>query len=540
MNGRRFWRCIMYPKIDEPQRYAAALYLRLSKDDETKDEYSESIKNQKSLLEGYAEKEHLNIFDVYIDDGYSGTSTKRPDLQRMIEDISNKKVNMVITKDLSRLSRNHIDTGYFLESFFPEKNVRYIALTDGYDTEIDGYTSELAMFKGMFNDMYARDISRKITSVKRDKQKKGLFIGGKAPYGYKKSPTDKNYLIIDEETADNVRYIFQLALDGKSCRQIAMTLNAENIPTPALYANIKPSEKQGAFSGLWSSERISDMLQNEVYIGNMVQGRVQKLSHKSDSCHKLPKEKWTIVENTHEPIIDKETFEKVGLLIKSRVKTRSRKYDYLLKGLVYCNECGSLLGVMNRKLASGEMLYFICRTYQRFTAYQKCTCHCIRVEDVTNAVIEQVRNVCQQFLNRLDMAEINDETQKFLQAEKKRQEKDAADLKSKLKAVESKIDKIYDDKLSDNISNEMFQRFYQKFSDEQSVLREKIRELENSDEKEIELSLEKVRELVIQFLNAEEYSKELLVSLIERIELTEKKEVLIYFRFKELEAPDHL
>jgi len=138
------------------------------------------------------------------------------------------------------------------------------------------------------------------------------------------------------------------------------------------------------------------------------------------------------------------------------------------------------------------------------------------------------------------MAEINDETQKLLQAEKKRQEKDAADLKSKLKAVESKIDKIYDDKLSDNISNEMFQRFYQKFSDEQSVFREKIRELENSDEKEIELSLEKVRELVTQFLNAEEYSKELLVSLIERIELTEQKEVLIYFRFKELDAPDHL
>ena len=530
----------MYPKIDEPQRYSAALYLRLSKKDEKKDKYSESIKNQKSLLEGYADKEHLNIFDVYIDDGYSGTSIKRPDLKRMLEDISNKKVNMVITKDLSRLSRNHIDTGHLLETFFPEKKVRYIALTDGYDTEIDGYTSELAMFKSMFNDLYTRDISRKIISIKRDKQKKGLFIGGKAPYGYKKSPTDKNHLIIDEETADNVRYIFQLALNGKSCRQIAMTLNAENIPTPAMYANIKPSEKRGAFSGLWSSERISEMLQNEVYIGNMVQGRVRKLSHKSDSCYKLPKEKWTVVENTHEPIIDKDTFEKVGLLIKSRVKTRSRKYDYLLKGLVYCNECGSLLGVMNRKLASGEMLYFVCRTYQRFTAYEKCTCHCIRVEDVTNAVIEQVRNVCQQFLSRLDMAEINDETQKLLRSEKKRQEKDAADLKNKLKTIEAKIDKIYDDKLSDNISNEMFQRFYQKFCEEQSVLREKIQELESSDEKEIELNLENIKGLVTQFLNAEEYSKELLVSLIERIELKENKEVLIYFRFKELNVPEHL
>ncbi len=530
----------MYPKIDEPHNYSAALYLRLSKDDEKKDKYSESIKNQRSLLEGYASQENLNIFDVYIDDGYSGTSTKRPDLNRMLEDISNKKVNMVITKDLSRLSRNHIDTGYLLENFFPEKNVRYIALTDGYDTETDGYTSELAMFKGMFNDLYARDISRKITSIKRDKQKKGLFIGGKAPYGYKKSPTDKNTLIIDEETADNVQYIFQLALDGKSCRQIAMILNAENIPTPALYANIKPSEKQGAFSGLWSSERISEMLQNEVYIGNMVQGRVQKLSHKSDSCHKLPKEKWTVVENTHEPIIDKVTFEKVGLLIKSRVKTRSRKYDYLLKGLVYCHECGSLLGVMNRPLASGEMLYFICRTYQRFTAYHQCTCHCTRVEDVTNVVIEQVRNVCQKFIAKVNMAEINDETQKLLQVEKKRQEKDVSDLKNKLKAIESKIDKTYDDNLSGKIDDETFQRFYTKLKDEQSILQDKIQVLENSDDKEIELNMERVKELVTQFLNAEEYSKELLVSLIERIELTENKEVLIRFRVKELEAPNHL
>lgn len=531
----------MYSKIDEPQNYSVALYLRLSKDDEKKDKYSESIKNQKSLLEGYAQKENLNIFDIYIDDGFSGTTIKRPALKRMMDDICNKKVNMVITKDLSRLSRNHIDTGQLLESFFPEKNVRYIALTDGYDTEIDGYTSEQALIKGMCNDLYARDISKKIISIKRDKQKKGLFIGGKAPYGYKKSPVNKNVLVIDENTVDNVRYIFQLALDGKSCRQIAMILNAENIATPALYAKIKPSEKKGPFSGKWSSERVSDMLQNEVYIGNMVQGRVRKVSHKSDACRKLPRDKWIVVENTHEPIIDKATFEKVGMLIKSRYHTRSRKYDYLLKGLIFCNECGYPLGVINRKLSGGrEMLYFICRTYQRFTGYEKCTCHCTRVEDVTKVVIEQIRNVCQQFITQLDINEINKEAQNLLKAEKKRQEKDVSDLRNKLKAAETKIDKMYDDKLSGNIDNEIFQRFYKKLKEEQADLIEKIRVLEKSDDKGIELNLEKIKELVTQFLNAEEYSRELLVSLIERIELTENKEVLIHFKFNELKTPIRL
>lgn len=531
----------MYPKINEPQKYSAALYLRLSKEDEQKgSDDSESIKNQRSILLDYIKEQKISVYDVYIDDGITGTTQDRPSLQRMIRDIETKKVNMVITKDLSRLSRNYINAGYYMENFFPEHRIRYISLLDDIDTGRDGYTSDIIPFKALFNDMYAKDISKKIISVKRDKQRKGLFIGGKAPYGYKKSSTEKNVIVVDEPAAENVRYIFKLALDGKSCREIAMILNEQGVQTPAQYADINLSVK-GPFAGKWSSERISDMLKNEVYIGNMVQGRMQKASYKSKKCIKLPRDKWIVVENTHEPIIDCETFKKVGLLIKSRNHTRLRKYDYLLKGLIFCHECGYPLGVINRKLAGNrEVLYFICRTYQRFTEYQKCTCHCVRVDDVTNAVIEQVRTVCKQFISKLNMTEINDKAQKLLLAEKRRQEKDTFDLKSKLKSVETKIDKIYDDKLSGNIDNEIFQRFYAKLKEEQASLEKKIQSLENSDDKEIKLSFERVKELVTQFLNAEEYSKELLVSLIERIELTKNAEVLIYFRFKELKEPEHL
>jgi DNA invertase Pin-like site-specific DNA recombinase len=531
----------MYPKIDNPMEYKVAFYLRLSKEDyktdDREDDDSQSIKNQRELLESFAREQKLLNYTVYADDGYSGTMSDRPSLQRMFEDIRQKKINLVITKDLSRLSRNHIDSGEFLESFFPQYNVRYIALTDSFDTATDGYTCEIAMFKSMFNDLYAKDISRKITSIKRNKQKQGLFIGGKAPYGYKTLPTDKNHLVIDENVVDNVIRIFKLAADGVSCRQIAVTLNEEKIPSPAKYAKLKPSssEKKIPYSGLWSSERIAEMLKNEVYIGSMVQGRVQKLSYKNKKCHKLPRDKWIVVENTHEPIVDRETFEKVGLLIESRKHTRSRTYDYLLKGLIVCHECGYPLGVQHRVLSGNrEALYFVCRTYQRFTKEHICTCHCIREEYVNKAVIEQVRNVCRQFLDKIDLSQLTDKANDMIKEERKRQEKDVSDLKNKLKFMAMKIERIYEDRLSGLIDEDLFQRMYRKFTEEQATLKAKISALENSDEEQIAMTMEKIKELVTKFLNADEYSREMLVSLIERVELTENKEILIYFRFKEL------
>lgn len=220
---------------------------------------------------------------------------------------------------------------------------------------------------------------------------RGLFIGGKPAYGYKKSTEEKNKIIIDEAVSSIVKRIFNLALSGISCRQIAVTLNDENIPTPSDYAGIKISGK-GIYSGKWSSERVTFMLKNQVYIGNMVQGRVKKIRYKSKKILKLPQQDWIIVENTHDPIIEKEVFDKVQILIDSRTSTRSRKYEYLLKGLLYCHDCGYPLAVIRRPLVNNrEAFYLVCRTYQRFAKLEKCTSHSIKEEKINVIVIEAAK-----------------------------------------------------------------------------------------------------------------------------------------------------
>ncbi len=386
--------------ISNPIDYSVGLYIRLSKEDQGANQ-SQSVVNQKSLLTSFVKKNKLNIYSNYIDDGFSGTSFERPGFIKMVEDIKAKKINMVIVKDMSRLGRDYILTGYYMEKFFPEENVRFISLLDGIDTGQENQNSDIAPFKAIINDLYAKDISKKIKSVKHDKQNKGLFIGGKAPYGYKKSTEEKNTILIDENVAPIVKRIFSLALNGISCRQIAMILNTEKVPTPSNYAGIKISHK-GPYTGKWSSERITFMLKNQVYIGNMVQGRVKKVSYKSKKILKLPPEEWVVVENTHTPIVDKDTFDKVQILVNSRKSTRSRKYDYLLKGLIYCHECGYPLSVIRRDLANNkEAFYFICRTYQRFTKLRKCTCHSIKEETINTVVIDTVRKICISYIEEM-------------------------------------------------------------------------------------------------------------------------------------------
>ena len=298
-------------------------------------------------------------------------------------------------------------------------------------------------------------------------------------YGYKMHPTEKNKIVIDEEVAPVVRRIFALALSGMSCRQIASALNSENVPSPAAYAKL-PVSKPGPCTGLWSSERVSAMLQNETYIGNMVQGRMVKISYKSKKCLRQAPEDWVVVEGTHEPLIDTESFKKVQLLLDSRRSTRSRTYDFLLKGLIFCHKCGYPLAVLNRKNAAGEdVLYFVCRTYQRFTKAGVCTCHSIKEETVNEAVLAKVREVC--------------------------------------------------------LSEEDFQRIYQKVKTDCTVLEDRLKSLQEQAKQSVNTE-EKAKALVKQFLDSALTSRELLVSPIERVELTEDKEIVIKFRFRELEA----
>ena len=523
----------MYLEISKPMDYHAALYIRLSKEDENEGP-SESVTNQKSLLDEFVKNNRLSVYDVYIDDGYSGTNFDRPDFQRMIGDIEAGKVNMVITKDLSRLGRDYIMTGHYMERYFPEKRVRYISLLDGIDTGVESTANDITPFRAIMNDMYAKDISRKIKSVKRDKQRKGQFIGGKPVYGYKMHPTEKNKIVVDEEAAVVVRRIFAMALDGISCRKIAAKLNEEGVPTPAAYAGLTVPNP-GPYTGLWSSERISEMLQNETYIGNMVQGRTIKISYKSRKYLKQDRENWVVVEGTHEPLVDNETFQKVRMLVNSRRHTRSRTYDFLLKGLIFCHECGYPLAVLNRKNAAGEdVLYFVCRTYQRFTKAGVCTCHSIKEKTVTDAIIAKVREVCEACLNPRELLPMTQEAVEQAQKENA-PENEMQAIQNKIDSLTANLDKMYMDRLSGLLAETDFERIYQRVKMEHAVLEDKLKALEA--QKECPVSTEdRARALVQKFMDSAFTSRELLVSLIQRVELTEEKQIIIKFRFREREA----
>ena len=523
----------MYLEISNPKDYHAALYIRLSKEDENEGP-SGSVTNQQSLLHAFVREHRLDVYDTYIDDGWSGTSFDRPGFQRMLRDIEAGKVNMVITKDLSRLGRDYIMTGHYMERYFPEKRVRYISLLDGVDTGIESSANDITPFRAIMNDMYAKDISKKIKSVKHDKQRKGEFIGGKPMYGYRMHPSEKNRIVIDEDAAPVVRRIFAMALAGTSCRQIAVRLNEEGVLSPAAYAGLTLS-CHGPYSGQWSSERITAMLKNETYIGNMVQGRTARISYKTKKCLRRQPQQWVVVEHTHEPLIDPETFRKVQLMVNSRRNTRSRTYDFLLKGLIFCHECGYPLAVMNRRNAAGEdRLFFVCRTYQRFTKAGVCSCHSIKEQTVTEAVIERTREVCEAYLNPERLRPIAAAAVAASGRMDGREEELSA-LHARIDSMTAHLDRMYMDRLNGLLADVDFERLYRRIKAERTALEEKLRELEAQKKNPVPIE-DRARELVQQFLHCAFTSRELLVSLIERIELTESKEIIIRFRFREPEA----
>ena len=520
----------MGTEIGNPADYRAALYIRLSREDENEGP-SESVTNQKSLLNEFVRRHRLSVYDTYVDDGWSGTNFDRPAFRRMIGDIEAGKVNLVITKDLSRLGRDYILTGHYMERYFPEKRVRYISLLDGIDTGVESSANDITPFRAIMNDMYAKDISKKIKSVKRDKQRKGQFIGGKPVYGYKMHPTEKNKIVIDEEAAPTVRRIFGMALEGVSCRQIAAQLNAEGVLTPAAYAGL-PVAKPGPYTGLWSSERISEMLRNETYMGNMVQGRTVKVSYKSKKCLRQAREHWVVVENTHEPLVDRETFETVQALVASRRHTRSRTYDFPLRGLIFCHECGCPLAVINRKNAAGEdRLFFICRTYQRFTKAGVCSCHSMKEKTVTDAVMARVREVCRARLNPAVLLHAAQEA--VSQARRENAPGDELQaVQGKLDSLTANLDRMYLDKLSGVLSEGDFRRIYDRLQGDRARLEQQRDELARQRESPASRE-DRAAELVGRFLETLPANRELLLSLIERVELSEDKHITIKFRFRQ-------
>ena len=293
--------------MNEKTIYRAALYCRLSKDDEQAGD-SVSIETQRMMLTGFCYERGFKIYEVYTDDGYSGLNFNRPAFQRMLEDIDRGKVNMVVTKDLSRLGRDYIQTGYYTDIYFSQKKVRYIAINDNIDTSRED--NDIAPFKNILNDMYAKDLSRKVKSAKRQRAYQGLYISAQAPYGYKVDPEDKNHLIVDEEAAEVVWEIFDLALERYTLVQISDILTKRGIITPGAYkalnGDTRFTKHHDRSSSGWCYQTVRKILRDQVYTGDMVNHKCEILNYKTKERSNVPKEKQIIVADRHEPIVSHE------------------------------------------------------------------------------------------------------------------------------------------------------------------------------------------------------------------------------------------
>ncbi len=358
-------------------KYKVGAYLRLSKEYTIDNKESNSITNQKQIINSYVnEHSNLELVDYYIDDGYSGTDFNRPEFKRLLNDIKNKKVNTIIVKDLSRLGRNYIELGNYIENIFPMLKVRFISINDSIDSEEDlDYIQDIIPLKNITNDYYAKDISRKVRSVLDAKKLKGEFIGSFAPYGYVKDIEDKHKLVVDKDTANIVKKIFDMTLKGKSRKEIAIELNDLKVEPPG--------SKINGINKSWNSDMLTRILRNETYIGTLIQGKKKRVNYRIHKIVDVDREKWIIIPNHHNAIISKEKFEKVQVILNKKLGYRNKKD--LFSGYLKCPNCGKSLIIKKTK----NYQYYYCSSFVRDSS---CTNHSIRKERLYELVLEKMKN----------------------------------------------------------------------------------------------------------------------------------------------------
>ena len=513
--------------------FNTALYIRLSREDGDNME-SESITNQRDLLHLFLEKtkEKLVYIDEYVDDGFTGSNFDRPSWKRLMKDLENGKINTIITKDLSRMGRDYISMGEYIERIFPEKGIRYIAINDDIDTLHETPGLEFLQFKLMFNDYFLKDTSKKIRKVLRSKKEKGEFLGFKAPYGYLKDPSDKHKLIVDENVRPIIKRMFLLAYTGKSPRQIADIFSKEHIPTPSVYANLNRGMKSTAYN-LWCPRTIEEMLTNETYIGNMTQGRRRKINYKSKKEIRTPKEEWIIIENTHEAIIDKKIFDTVGELLKKNKNKPMGNNIMLLSGFMVCKECGHKIGI--NKSSDGKRYYCHCSYYTAHSKYGLCTPHSLNYKKLENLVLEEIRKMCKEYVDSTTFKDKVEESRKKNDIKVKKQV-EINILEKKIRTNNGYIDKVYEDKLNGNIDIEMFNRLTIKYKDEIISWKKRIESIEKEistlDKVDTDKERKDILEKVNEYLALEKPTRALLVNLIDKILISEDKTIEIHYKFK--------
>ena len=510
--------------------YLVGLYIRLSREDEDKTHESESISNQKSLLLQYTKENNLKVYDMYIDDGYSGTNFNRPNFNRLIKDIELGKINMVITKDMSRLGRDYIGTGNLIEKYFPEHNVRYIAITDNIDTFLDSSNNDIAPFKAIMNDMYAKDISKKIKSSLKAKQKEGKWVGSKTPFGYIKDPNNKNHLIIEEEQAHIVKRIYNMCLDGLSFYKISKELTNEGIKTPAQYYEYKWRSNYNCKYGMWHSKTIYDILTNRIYTGDIVQNKRTKVNYKIKKIIKNKPSQYIVVENTHEAIIDKEMFYEVQKRIPKNVGRSEKKETHLLDGLLYCGDCGHRISIGPRRKKDNRC-YTICNYYRTYIKQKLCTAHSNNYDDLEELILKLLKINC---LKYIDSKKIKKNTlNKFKNKENINNQKEIKIIKQSINQLTKNLDTIYLDKINKVINQKQFIRIKDKLEKEIQIKQNKLDTLIKIDiiNKNNNSKDKTINEYINNFITMNNISRELIVNLIQKIEIYKDKRINIVLTF---------
>ena len=518
------------------------MYIRLSREDGDKQE-SESIGNQRKILQRYVKENNLCLVKEYVDDGISGTTFDRPSFNELLQDIENKTIDMVITKDLSRLGRDYIKTGFYLEDYFPKNNIRYVAITDGIDTYIDSTNNDITPFKAIMNDMYAKDISKKIRSVLKEKQKQGEYMCSIPAYGYKRHPTVKNKLVIDEHVRDIVERIFNMYANGHGSVEIVNYLNKNKYLSPTGYRKTGLVQDENKTSFNWNEVTLCNMLKNEVYIGNTVQNKRSIISYKVKKFRTVDKEEHIRVENTHEAIIDKDTFEKVQCIIEKRGTNTKLKYDYLLRGLLYCYHCKRKLQIVlkkNTKRNSKSHPYITCSDAKERGCYPLN----MNYEKFEKHIIYVVKKICQIYADKEIFYGIYEKYQNKTLDIREGYKKKIEQIDKAIFDINNNLDKMYMDKLRGVLQEEDYIRVSQKLSLERTKLNEQKQELEqklieteDKVESKIHIKEEKeLDELIENFLKFENLDKMFLYRLINKIEIDKDKNIYIYFNFSKLNS----
>ena len=534
------------------QQLITALYPRLSHEDELQGE-SNSISNQKRILETYAKQNGFSNLRWYTDDGYSGANFQRPGFQAMLADIEAGKVGTVIVKDMSRLGRNYLQVGMYTEMIFPQKGVRFIAINDGVDSAQG--ENDFAPLRNIFNEWLVRDTSKKIKAVKRSKGMSGKPITSKPVYGYLMDE-DQNF-IIDEEAAPVVRQIYSLCLAGNGPTKIARMLTEQEIPTPGTLEYRRTGSTRRYHPGYeckWATNTVVHLLENREYTGCLVNFKTEKPSYKLKHSIENPPEKQAVFENHHEPIIDRETWERVQELRKQR--KRPNRYDEvgLFSGILFCADCGSVMYQQRYQTDKRKQDCYICGSYKKRTA--DCTAHFIRTDLLTAGVLSNLRKVTSyaakheaRFMKLL--IEQNEDGDRRRNAAKKKELEAAEKRIAELSAI---FKRLYEDSVTGRISDERFTELSADYEAEQKELKERAARLreELSKAQEATANAEKFMNVVRRHTTIEELTPTLLREFVEKIVVHEsvaldgkrrgklrRQEIEIYYSFVgKVELPD--